>query len=227
MTLSVIGNSSLFSIFGTMDLESYQIPKSYQSYLEQFETDPEKAIERLEKRVEKRQSGAIGYFFLSWLYIKNGNREKASEAALKAKVLAPGSRFMGRLPYFVQHPHSFNAWQPLITKSENRKEIHFIKQGYPIQDLDKLITKLSSIERKKFNQEDMENKQDDLSQKSIAVEDIVTETLAVIHEKQNNYPAAIKTFKRLSEENPEKKEYFDEQIERLKSKISTEKESDK
>lgn len=225
MTLSVIGNSSLFSIFEAMDLESYQIPKSYQSYLEQFETDPEKAIVRLEKRVEKRQSGAVGYFFLSWLYIKNGNREKAIEAALKAKVLAPGSRFMERLPYFVQHPQSFNAWQPLITKSESRKEIRFIKQGYPIQDLDRLISKLSSIERKKFNQEEKESKQDDLSRKSIAVEDIVTETLAVIHEKQKNYPAAIKTYRRLSEENPEKQEHYDEQIERLKSKIAAEKES--
>lgn len=227
MTRSVIGNSSLFSIFGAMDLESYQIPKSYQSYLEQFETDPEKAIERLEKRVEKRQSGSVGYFFLSWLYIKNSNREKAIEAALKAKVLAPGSRFMERLPYFVQHPQSFNAWQPMITKSESRKEIHFIKQGYPIQDLDRLITKLSSIERKNFNQEDIEGKQDDLSRKSIAVEDIVTETLAVIHEKQKNYTAAINTYRRLSEDNPEKQQHYDEHIERLKSKIAEEKESEK
>lgn len=226
MTLSVIGNSSLFSIFETMDLESYQIPKSYQSYLEQFEADPEKAIERLEKRVEKRQSGAVGYFFLSWLYIKNGNREKAIESALKAKVLAPGSRFMERLPYFVQHPQSFNAWQPLITKSESRKEIHFIKQGYPIQDLDRLITKLSSIERKKLIQEEKESKQADLSSESIAVEDIVTETLAVIHEKQKNYSAAINTYRRLSEDKPEKQEHYDEQIERLKSKIAAEKESD-
>lgn len=208
-----------------MDLESYQIPKSYQSYLEQFEADPEKAISRLEKRVEKRQSGAVGYFFLSWLYIKNRNKEKALEAALKAKVLAPGSKFMDRLPYFVQHPQSFNAWQPLITKSESRKEIRFINQGYPIQDLDQLITKLSSVERKHVNFGDMKKEETDLSKESIAVEDIVTETLAVIHEKQSNYTAAIKSYKQLSKENPAKKEYYSEQIERIKVKRAAEKES--
>ena len=208
-----------------MDLESYQIPKSYQSYLEQFETDPEKAIDRLEKRVEKRQSGAVGYFFLAWLHIKNKNREKAIEAALKAKVLAPGSRFMARLPYFVQHPHSFSAWQPQSTLSESRKEIRFVHQGYPIQDLDQLITKLSSIERKHFNLQDKENKQTDLSKESVSVDDIVTETLAVIHEKQSNYAAAIKTYKRLIEENPDKTEHYQLQIQRLRSLLATEKES--
>ena len=208
-----------------MDLESYQIPKSYQSYLEQFETDPEKAIERLEKRVEKRQSGAVGYFFLAWLHIKNKNREKAIEAALKAKVLAPGSRFMASLPYFVQHPHTFSAWQPQSSKTESRKEIRFIHQGYPIHDLDQLITKLSSIERKIFNEQNIENKQTDLSKESISVDDIVTETLAVIHEKQSNYAAAIKTYKRLTEENPEKKEHYQEQINRLKRILAAEKES--
>lgn len=205
-----------------MDLESYQIPKSYQSYLEQFDTDPEKAIDRLEKRVEKRQSGAIGYFFLAWLHIKNKNREKAIEAALKAKVLAPGSRFMERLPYFVQHPQSFSAWQPHTSKSESKKEIRFVHQGYPIQDLDQLITKLSSIERKHFNDQMNEDHQDDLSKKSISVDDIVTETLAVTHEKQSNYAAAIETYQRLSDENPSKEEHYREQIHRLKSKQTAE-----
>ncbi|MEX0944159.1 MAG: hypothetical protein WD513_01455 [Balneolaceae bacterium] len=208
-----------------MELESFQIPKSYQSYLEQFESDPERAIERLKNRVEKRQSGAVGYFFLAWLHLKNQNKEQAIESALKAKVLAPGSRFMERLPYFVQHPHSFSAWQPKETKTEIKKRIQFIERGYPIQDLDLLITKLSSIEKKQFNDNDQKSDQLDLSKLSTDVEDIVTETLAIIHEKQNNLTAAIKTYQRLISENSTKKEYYSEQIERLKMKKAEDKES--
>lgn len=208
-----------------MELESFQIPKSYHSYLEQFESDPERAIERLKSRVEKRQSGAVGYFFLAWLHLKNQNKEQAIESALKAKVLAPGSRFMEKLPYFVQHPHSFSAWQPKETKTETKKRIQFIDHGHPIQDLDLLITKLSSIEKKRFNENNQQNDQQDLSKLSTDVEDIVTETLAIIQEKQNNLTAAIKTYKRLISENSTKKEYYSEQIERLKMKKAEDKES--
>lgn len=61
----------------------------------------------------------------------------------------------------------------------------------------------------------MEDDKRDLSEKSTDVDDIVTETLAVIHEKQSNYPAAIQTYERLKEANPSKEEYYSKQIKRL------------
>ncbi len=204
-----------------MELESYQIPQSYQSYLETFETDPQHAISRLEARVEKRNAGAIGYFFLAWLYYKNNDQEKALEAAWQAKVRAPGSRFMERLHYFLAHPHAFDAWEPKKNRKEFRRDIRHFEPSHTIHDLDSLITKLSSLESKriKLDNADDESNQDDLSEKSSDVDDIVTETLAVIHEKQNNLESAISTYRRLIQINPSKEEHFQKQIDRLQEKI--------
>jgi len=209
-----------------MDLESHQIPKSYQSYLEQFEENPDKAINRLTSRIEKRNTGAVGYFFLAWLHFRNKNKEKALEAALSAKIMAPGSRFMERLPYFIQHPHAFDAWQPKKAVNVRKSTNSNSEDAYPIHDLDLLISKLSSIEPRRMSEKDLKKgDQHDLSKESVQVEDIVTETLAVIHEKQENYSAAIKTYKRLITENSSKKEYYKEQIDRLQKVSGKEREN--
>lgn len=199
-----------------MELESYQIPKSYQSYLETFQSDPESALMRLKKRVEKRNAGAVGYFFLAWLYMKNGDKESAIEASLSAKVMAPGSQLMSRLHYFISHPRAFEAWQPKKNRNQLKRDSSLFDRSHPIQDLDSLITKLSSIESKRIKLDPNAKEDDrDLSEKSSQVDDIVTETLAVIHEKQKNYPAAIETYQRLKNINPSKSDYFDEHIARL------------
>lgn len=206
-----------------MELESYQIPKSYQSYLETFQKDPESAISRLENRVEKRNAGAVGYFFLAWLYLKNGDKENALEASMNAKVTAPGSQLMSRLHYFISHPRAFEAWQPKKDRKKFKKEISSYEQSHPIQDLDSLISKLSSVESKRIKLDPDAGEDDrDLSASSMEVDDIVTETLAVIHEKQTNYPAAIETYERLKDINPSKSDYFDEQIARLQKIIERE-----
>jgi tetratricopeptide (TPR) repeat protein len=206
-----------------MELESYQIPESYLSYLETFQSDPDHAIQRLKTRIEKRNSGAIGYFFLAWLYFKNNDREKALEAAWQAKVRAPGSRFMERLHYYIAHPHAFDAWEPKKTRKEFKREVHHYDQSHPIEDLDSLITKLSSVERTRLKPDLSDQALKDLSENSSDVDDIVTETLAVIHEKQENLDAAIKTYRRLIKANPDKEEHFQHQIERLQQKLSDDK----
>lgn len=206
-----------------MELQSHQIPKSYQSYLETFEDDPEASIDRLKNRVEKRNAGAVGYFFLAWLYLKNGDKEKALEASIQAKIMAPGSKLMSRLHYYISHPQSFKAWKPTKSRKPFRRDHHSYDQSHPIRDLDELISKLSSVDSKRIKP-DMGAEEDkrDLSEKSSDVDDIVTETLAVIHEKQKNYPAAISTYERLKNVNESKSDYFDEQISRLKKKIEEE-----
>ena len=199
-----------------MDLESYQIPESYKSYIEKFETDPEDAIKRLKNHVEKRSAGAIGYFFLAWLYLKNDDRDRAIDAAWKAKVRAPGSRFIERLHYFISHPKSFEAWEPEKKRIELKRKIHEFDRPHPISDLDSLITRLSSIETRRMRPIlSDESEQPDLSKKSEDVDDIVTETLAVIHEKQKNFPAAISTYKSLKKKNSSRKEHYEKQISRL------------
>lgn len=206
-----------------MELETYHIPKSYQSYLETFENDPEAAIERLKNRVDKRNTGAIGYFFLAWMYMKTGDKENAIELSIQAKVMAPGSRLMSRLHYYISHPQAFNAWEPKKNRKSFTRGSHSVDQAHPIQDLDSLISKLSALESKRIKPVfDKEDEQRDLSELSSDVDDIVTETLAVIHEKQKNYPAAITTYQKLKRANPSKTDHYDEQISRLESKIEEE-----
>lgn len=209
-----------------MKLEPYLIPKSFQSYFEQFETEPEAALQRLENHVKKRNTGAAGYYFLAWLHHKHGNQEKAIQAAWQAKVQAPGSKAMEQLHYFLVHPQSFEAWEPEIEKEPFRKDYQSRDDhAHPIQDLDSLIDKLSSVESKRIKPDLSANEEDqpDLSEPSSQVEDIVTETLAVIHEKQGNYKGAIETFKKLRKTNSSNKEHYDEEIFRLQQLLAEEK----
>ncbi len=201
-----------------MDSILEHTPASFQIYLDQFESDPERTIEKLEQHVAKRNTGAVGYFFLAWLCHKNGNKTKAIEHAWTAKVYSPGSPLMERLHYFLSHPDSFDAWKPDQKTKRYKKDHNNGDRSHPISDLDSLINKLSAVESKriKLSEEDLKGDVDkDLSKHSIEVDDIVTETLAAIHEKQKNFKAAIETYKKLRKSNPAKREYFDEQIFRI------------
>ncbi|PWN05291.1 hypothetical protein [Rhodohalobacter mucosus] len=199
-----------------MQLEVHQIPKSFQGYIDQFETDPSTALERLENHIARRNTGAVGFFFLAWLYHRHGENKKAVQAAMKAKMLAPGSNLMERLHYLLSHPRSFNAWEPPTKQEPFRKDNHSHDRAHPIQDLDLLIARLSSVDRSRMKPDlNPKNEETDLSELSSQVDDIVTETLALIHERQENYPAAIETLKKLRSSHPSKKEHYDEQIFRV------------
>jgi len=205
-----------------MKLEPYQIPESFQSYIEQFRNDPDTAITRLENHIQKRKTGAIGFFFLAWLYQQNDQNDKAVDAAVQARILAPGSKYLEKLPYFLSHPDRFEAWEPAsetfnFNATHSKKENEF---SHPINDIDLLISKLSGAERKRIKPDLKKDNDVDLGAESAHVDDIVTETLAVIHEKQQNYKSAIKTYEKLKRNNPEREEHFNNQIERLKDKVS-------
>jgi tetratricopeptide (TPR) repeat protein len=204
-----------------MQLEAHQIPKSFQGYIDQFEKDPDAAISRLEAHVAKRNTGAVGYFFLAWLYHRKGSHKQAVQSALQAKMMAPGSKLMERLHYLLVHPRAFNAWEPEPKREPFKRDFYTNDRGHPIQDLDSLIAKLSSVDKKRIKP-DLSADEDprDLSEPSSQVDDIVTETLAVIHEKQKNYEAAIQTYKKLRKTNPARKEHYDEQIFHLQGKIA-------
>ncbi len=198
-----------------MDLKPYEIPESYKSYLAKFEKNPAEAISRLEGHIEKRNTGAVGYFFLAWLLLKNDQKQEALNAALQAKIRAPGSNFFEKLHYFISHPQTFDAWQPNPQKKYPQKEREN-EISRPIQNLDSLINKLSKAENKRIKLKESEQKDHDLSEKSSEVDDIVTETLAIIHEKQKNYIAAITTYKKLIKSHPKKSDHYNKEIERLK-----------
>lgn len=195
------------------------IPASLRGYLNQFEHEPAEAISRLEQHVNRRGVGAVGHYLLAWLHFQNKNREAASRHAWTAKILAPGSPHLESFHYYITHPDGFKAWKPETEKQRYKKDFNKNDQPHPIHDLDNLIHKLSAVEKERIRLSE-ENPDDgdglNLSEEAEQVDDIVTETLAHIHEKQKNYAAAINTYVQLRRTNPAKKEHYDEQIFRLK-----------
>ncbi len=208
-----------------MELPTGPLPESYQIYLDQFYSDPEGTLTKLENHVTKRNSGAVGYYILAVLSRTAGRASDAVKFALSAKILAPGSQFFRRLPYFIQHPDYFDAWVPdKPFQNNSSKKVQEARSTHPIKDLDMLISKLSEAEtqgiRLPKQDTEPEKSSEDLSKRSADVDDIVTETLALIHEKQENYEAAIKVFKQLRLAKSSKREYYDEQILRLQGLMS-------
>ncbi|MGF1670798.1 MAG: tetratricopeptide repeat protein [Balneolaceae bacterium] len=202
-----------------MDHFLKHFPASFQAYIKQFPNEPENAINRLEKFVNKRGYDALGRCLLAWMYYKAGKKEKAVSNAWQAKIYAPGSPFLEQFHYYLQHPKKFKAWQPESTLQHIRNQ-HREDKSHPIFDLDSLIHKLSSIETKRLKQEDLTGDTTDLSASSAKTDDIVSETLAVIHEKQKNYSAAIITYEKLIALYPEKEGHYQKQLKRLRKKIS-------
>lgn len=205
------------------------IPASLRVYLEQFESEPEEAISRLEQHVNRRGVGAVGHYLLAWLYFQNSDKASASRHAWTAKILAPGSPHLELFHYYITHPDGFKAWKPETVKQRYKKDFHKNDKPHPIHDLDNLINKLSAVEKERIRlseEKSSESEEINLGEEAERVDDIVTETLALIHEQQKNYTAAINTYKQLRKTAPAKKEYFDEQIFRLKQ-IEAEMKSDK
>lgn len=197
----------------------FKIPKSLDSYVEQYNTAPKKTITKLEKQVNKRGLDAVGQFLLAWFYYVDGQNEKAIAHALIAKNYAPGSPLMEHLHYFLIHPEKFEASVP-ASRPKRAKKMLSGKRSAPVLDLDKLIALLSEVEATKIRlPDDGEPFNDaDLAQDSSKVDDIASETLAKIHVNQGKHKEAIKVYKKLAKSNPEKADHYDEQITALKAK---------
>lgn len=198
----------------------FTIPESLASYLVQFESAPEKTIRRLKKQLTKRGPDAVAYFLLGWLYHRQGANEKAIDCALKAKTFAPGSPFLDKVHYYFTHPQLFGAWQTTSGRNPQSFNQALSRDADPITDLNTLIEKLSAMEsNRRFQQKeqgDSSTQSKNRTESFDDVDDIVSETLAKIHEQQGKIQAAIDTYQKLKKSRPEKSSYFSEQITRLK-----------
>lgn len=196
----------------------FKIPKSLASYAEHFDKEPIEATKRLKKQLKKRGPDAVGHFLLAWFYHLEGMDDQAVGEALKARVFAPGSPFFEKLHYYLSHPNTFEAWTP-DTNSISHDKRSTIDEPGPVLNLDSLIEKLSSVESKRIRpkEEDLSQSKTNQHQPADDVDNIVSETLADIHEKQGKFGAAIKTYERLKNIQPEKKDYYSEEIARLKA----------
>jgi tetratricopeptide (TPR) repeat protein len=195
----------------------FDIPESLTSYAEHFDEDPLKATTRLKKQLNKRGPDAVGHFLLAWFYHLKGMDDQAVEEALKARIFAPGSPFFQKLHYYLSHPHSFDAWTPETSVSSQKQSSLKTDEPGPVLNLDSLIQKLSEVESEQItpSEEKERTKKSKLPVSSDDVDDIVSETLASIHENQGKTDAAIRTYKRLKELNQEKREYYNDPITRL------------
>lgn len=195
----------------------FEIPKSLSTYAKHFDSDPIKAINRLEKQLKKRGPDAVGHFLLAWLYHLKGMDDQAVDEALKARIFAPGSPFFQKLHYYLSHPKAFEAWTPDQPSRSQQKTTSAKEQHGPVLDLDSLIQKLSAVESKRIRPKDDKRQKSKPEQEFSAdnVDNIVSETLATIHEKQGKIEAAIQTYKQLKKLNRDKRDHYSEQITRL------------
>lgn len=194
----------------------FEIPQSLASYAEHFEDEPRRAITRLKKQLKKRGPDAVGYFLLAWFYHLQDMNEEAVEEALKARIYAPGSPFFRKLHYYLSHPDTFDAWTPTSPSPVSRKQDSTSQRHGPVFNLDSLIEQLSQLESQSIrpDKELLKGESKEVGN-SDDVDNIVTETLAKIHEKQGKINAAVQSYRRLQELYPDKKDYYQQQIERL------------
>lgn len=196
----------------------FDIPDSLASYAEHFEDDPIKATKRLKKQLKKRGPDAVGHFLLVWFYHLKGMDEQAVDEALKARIFAPGSPFFQKLHYYLSHPKAFEAWTPKTTIPSAHKSPEAVSDHGPVLNLDSLIQKLSSIEDKRVSlpKDTTDHAQKERNVAGDNVDDIVSETLAKIHENQGKIDAAIRTYERLKKLRADKKGHYNDQIARLR-----------
>lgn len=207
-----------------MESLPFEIPQSLTSYVEQFESEPQLAIERLDKQLHRRGSDAVGHFLMSWFHYNLGDNDKAIVYALKAKTFAPGSPFFEYLHYFLIHPEKFEAWIPTDAHRDSNQKPTLNMNVDIIHDLENLIRRLSEAENQKIVI-DMNAIDDDvdLSATSQKVDKIASETLAGIYAKQGKNEEAINIYKLLMTSIPAKKAYFKKQIKDLESRTSEKK----
>lgn len=194
----------------------FKLPKSLVSYAEHFEQHPLKAINRLERQLNKRGPDAVGYFLLAWFYHLQNRNEDAIRQALKAKICAPGSPFFEKLHYYLVHPESFDAWTPESARFGRSKSTGSDTETGPVLNLDALIEKLADVESDRITLEPGKSKKTSLPSGSGETDDIASDTLAGIHETQGKMEAAIRTYTRLKKLNKHKEEFYDEKISELK-----------
>ncbi|HKJ34146.1 MAG TPA: tetratricopeptide repeat protein [Balneolales bacterium] len=203
-----------------MDSIPFEIPKSLATYVDQFNTDPQKAIEKLKIHIHRRGNDAVALFILAWFYYNLDDQKQAIENALKAKTYAPGSPFLEYLHYFLIHPNTFRAWIPDNYYRDSNSKTSFDLNIDLLQDLESLIKRLTEAENKKIQiNEEQQIEDTDLSLASQTIDDIASETLANIYEEQGKYKEAINIYKKLCRMMPKKRDHFLDEIAKLQKQI--------
>ncbi|MFU8858877.1 MAG: hypothetical protein ACNA8K_00500 [Cyclonatronaceae bacterium] len=195
------------------DIIPVALPPSLASHAEMYGKDPGKALERLHQHLRRRGNDPVGYMLLAFMYNQSGDQKQALESAIKARIFAPGSLFLQKLPYFLTHPDRFEAWI-----SENRKTAgtRIPDQNEFLKDIDNLIETLSEATPKTIRLDHDHIPADDhIEATNRMANKIATETLASIYEMQGKTEKAVETYRMIALRDPSRSRFCEEQIARL------------
>lgn len=203
-------NKKTASLFDTLPVP---VPPSLASHVELFEADPDKAVTRIKQHLRRRGNDPVGYMMLAFMYQQKGEQQNALINALKARIFAPGSLFMQKLPYFLCHPDRFQAW---ITRVKETVKFKESGQHDFLKDIDNLIDILSDSEPRRIKLSDADKPvEDQVEATNKMAQRVATETLASIYERHGNTRKAIDTYKRVAERDPARSKFCEQQIDRL------------
>lgn len=193
----------------------FEIPESLKSYVVTFGESQAKGIANLEQYLARRRIDAVGYFLLAVLYNAAERPEDAKSAANKARALAPGSKIMEQLQYFLTHPDGFNAWIPdndnqvapaKSLRKQDRTEISI--------DLETLISRLTKASGKRIKIKD-EPSVELFQTEGVDAGELATPTLAKIYERQGKIEEAIRVYQKLIAARPAEAPKFKKEITKL------------
>lgn len=205
-------------LLSMMPKPPFPIPPSIDAYVRLYDTEPDKAILKMETAFLKRRSDPVLLTWLCWMYLEKGDRAHALRRANIAMSQAPGSPIIEQLRYVCVHPKGFDAlvsrWtSPAIDEAPSSTDF-----GVPF-DLDSLIAKLNHAGSSKIKLPDPAEPAVDMAKESEKRGKIATHTLAMVHEKQGRFKEALAIYDQLIAAKPDRAATYAEHITRIKAKI--------
>ncbi len=189
------------------------LPASLKSYDDMFQRAPREAVRRLEAQSKKRGNDAVCSLLLAWFHHQLGDGTLAREQVARARSFAPGSLFMEFASYRLFHPDGFEAWLPDDPQMGHAPGF-FVERTL---SLDELIERLSDSDAARITLSETPPDVDaDLSQSPFAAEEMATETLAAIYEKQGKLDEAAVVYERLLKAHPDREAHFRERLNHIR-----------
>ncbi len=197
----------------------------YEKFISDFDPDSEENIQKLENLIKD-----YPYFLEPKLYYLKTLKEKKSkkyDSELRKIAISIYDRSWLfdwiNLPWKTKKGNNKTIEKDISVKMNFIDWINHIESNKlnnnKSESVDKKINLIETfINRpKKIEKEDLDKGQDDISIKTITLEnELITETLAKIYLKQKKYKKAIDAFKILSLKYPEKNAFFANQIKKIK-----------
>ena len=197
----------------------------YEKFIDDFDPNSEENIQKLENLIKD-----YPYFLqpkLYYLKILKDKKSKMYDSELKKTAISIYDRSWLfdwiNLPWETKKDNNKTIEKDISVKMNFIDWINHIESNKLNNNKSESVDKKNDLietfinRPKKIEKEDLDKGQDDISIKTITLEnELITETLAKIYLKQKKYKKAIDAFKILSLKYPEKNAFFANQIKKIK-----------